>query len=317
MTGMHSSGVMSLLAASALILAGCGGDSGSSDATGTLSFSMTDAPVDEAYAVVIAMTEFELKPVDGESFRVPVTDAGRELNLLAFTNGERARIIDGEDVPAGDYDWLRIFFNMEASYVQLDETGGIYQLFVPSGDQTGYKLVGGFSVPANGAVEYILDFDLRQSLLSPPGLSGPSGEDRTFLLKPTVRMMNVEETGGVFGVVADDLLSEAIGNEEVCAGGNAVYAFEGLGVDPLVAPPLVTDIVDLNGATGESEYHLMYLLPGNYTLAFTCGAAVDNGVAETYPLEGLEFSEVIDVTVVAGEPKQCDIPLGGEATNPC
>lgn len=53
------------------MLAACGSDSKSG--TGTLSFSMTDAPVDEAAAVIIAMTEFELKPADGAPFRVPVT----------------------------------------------------------------------------------------------------------------------------------------------------------------------------------------------------------------------------------------------------
>jgi hypothetical protein len=318
MKRIHTSTGMSLLAAGALILAGCGGG-GNGDETGTISFAMTDAPVDEADMVVIAMTEFEFKPVEGPSFRVPVTAAGRELNLLDFTNGESALIIDDEEVPAGDYEWLRIHFDMQASFVRLEANGATYPLFMPSGAQTGYKLVSGFTVPVNRAVSYILDFDLRKSLISPPGLRGPSGEPRTFLLKPTVRIMNVEETGGVFGVVADDLLFEAPGNDAVCAegGGNAVYAFEGLGVDPLEAAPLVTDIVEFDNATGDSEYHLMYLLPGDYTLAFTCSASADDGVAETYPLDGLDFSEVIEVTVVSGELKQCDIPQGAEATGPC
>jgi hypothetical protein len=315
MTRIHTSTGMSLLAAGALILAGCGGG-GNDGGTGTISFAMTDAPVDEVDMVVIAMTEFEFKPAEGPSFRVPVTEAGRQLNLLDFTNGESALIIDGEEVPAGDYAWLRIHFDMQESFVRLEANGATYPLFMPSGAQTGYKLVSGFTVPVNGAVGYILDFDLRKSLISPPGLRGPSGEDRSFLLKPTVRIMNAEETGGVFGVVADDLLFE-FDSEAVCAedGGNAVYAFEGLAVDPLAAPPLVSDIVEFNTETGKSEYHLMYLLPGDYTLAFTCSASADDG--ETYPLEGVEFREVIEVTVVSGELKQCDIPQEPDATGPC
>jgi hypothetical protein len=310
----HSGLGMVMLAAGALMLAACGSDSKSG--TGTLSFSMTDAPVDEAAAVIIAMTEFELKPADGAPFRVPVTEAGRELNLLEFTNGKTALIIDGEEVPAGEYEWLRIHFDEDSSVVWLDD-GGMYPLFIPSGAQTGYKLVSGFTVPVNGAVEYLLDFDLRQSLISPPGLGGPSGEDRTFLLKPAIRIMNAVETGGVWGVVADDLLAETPGLEEACLGGNAVYAFEGLAVEPLDGPPLVTDIVDFNIETGASEYHLMFLLPGDYTLAFTCSANADDGVAETYPLEGLEFSAVIEVTIVSEETKQCDIPQDEAATGPC
>lgn len=57
----------------------------------------------------------------------------------------------------------------------------------------------GFTVPANGAVEYPREFDLRQSLSSPPGLGGPSGESRAFLLKPAIRIMNVAQTGGEWG----------------------------------------------------------------------------------------------------------------------
>lgn len=314
MISTHTGFRVALLAAGAMILAGCGGDGKS--ATGSLSMSMTDAPVDEADMVVIAMTELEFKPVDGESFTVAVTEAGRALDLMAFTNGETALIIDDEEVPAGEYEWLRIFFDEESSYIRLEADGTTYPLFIPSGAQTGFKLVSGFTVPVNGSVEYILDFDLRKSVTEPPGLAGPFGEDRLFVLKPAIRIMNSVDTGGVQGVVAPALLGLAPGNEEACLGGDAVYAFEGHGTDPLVAPPLVTDIVDFNVGTGDSEYHLMYLLPGDYTVAYTCSASADDGVAETYPLEGLEFSAAVNVTIVSGEVKQCDIPQE-EAADPC
>jgi hypothetical protein len=315
MTRTHTSLGMTILAIGALALSGCSGGSDDKAQTGILSFAMTDAPVDEADMVVIAMTEFEFKPADGRSFRRTVTEAGRQLNLLDFTNGKSAVIIDGEEVPAGEYEWVRIFFDMQASYVRLDD-GATYPLFMPSGAQTGYKLVSGFTVPVNRPISYILDFDLRKSLISPPGLGGPFGP-RTFLLKPAIRIMNSEETGGVQGIVASALLAEDFDNGESCTGGNAVYAFEGHGTDPLKAPPLVTDIVDYNVQTGDSEYHLMYLLAGDYTLAFTCSASADDGVGETYPLPGLDFSAVIDVTVIAGETKQCDIPQDEAATGPC
>lgn len=324
MIGTHARIGIAAVAIGALMLAGCGGD-GKSDATagqtGRITFGATDAPVDEADRVVLAMTEFELKPRNGPSFRVPVVEEGRELNLLEFSNGASAVLIDGEEVPAGEYEWLRIFFDMERSYVRLEADGATYPIFMPSGAQTGFKLVSGFTVPANDQVAYILDFDLRRSLISPRGQGGPFGEPRTFLLKPTIRIMNAAETGGVWGVVADDLLAEHPANAEACGvaegiAANAVYAFEGHGADPLLAPPVITDIVDFNVDTGASEYHLMFLLPGDYTLAFTCTAGADDGMLETYPLEGLEFSSTIDVIVFPGEVKQCDIPRDGEA-GPC
>lgn len=325
MIATHTGLRVALLAAGALVLAGCGGSSGNDDATGQVSFSMTDAPVDDVDQVVIAMTEFELKPADGEAFRVAVIpsegETYRALDLLAFTNGQSALLIDGEEVPAGEYEWLRIYFDEDASFV-VENDGGLYPVFIPSGAQTGYKLVSGFTVPVNDSVAYVLDFDVRKSLRLPPGLGGPNGEDRTYLLQPTVRIMNAEETGGVEGTVGDELL--ALNNPETCAGGDVVYAFEGHDVDPLAADaPLVTDVVELNIETGASEYNLAYLLPGDYTLAFSCSASLDDG--ETYPPEppaeptdpAFGFSEQINVTVVSGEVKQCDIPQPLEATEPC
>jgi hypothetical protein len=315
----HKGFRMAAVSAAALILAACGG--GSKTPTGTITFSMTDAPVDEADMVVIAMEEFEFKPVDGAPFRVPVTELGRQLNLLDFTNGKKAVIIDDEEVPAGEYEWLRIHFDVEYpnSYVRLEEGGEIYQMFMPSGEQTGWKLVNGFTVPVNRPVEYIIDVNVRQSLLEPPGLSSPFGE-RAFLWKPTARIMNAAETGGVWGVVAAELLAEFPGNEAACGVDdaialNAVYAFEGHGADPNAASVLTSDIVDYNLADNRSEYHLMYLLPGDYTVAFTCQAGADDG--ETDPLAGVEFSAAIDVTIVAGELKQCDIPPEDEESGPC
>ena len=114
------------LAAAMLSLAACGGGgSGGDDATGSLTFAVTDAPVDEAAAVVIAMTEFELKPADGEPFRVAVEGAPRQLNLLDFTDGATEQVIVGEEVPAGEYEWLRIFFDESLSFIQLETDGTI------------------------------------------------------------------------------------------------------------------------------------------------------------------------------------------------
>jgi hypothetical protein len=299
---------LSFVAAGALALAACGG---SSDSSGVVSFSMTDAPVHDVDAVVISMTEFELKPASGESFRVPVEAAGRELNLLDFTNGESAKIIDAEAVPAGEYEWLRIFFDEGLSYVKVGDEQ--YSVFIPSGAQTGYKVVSGFTVPANGSVEYMLDFDVAKSLREPPG-RGRLGEDRSFMLKPTVRIMDVSDTGGVTGLIASELLAEN-NDETTCAGGDAVYAFEGGDVDPLAADvePLVSDIVDRNEVTGDYEYHVMYLLEGAYTLAFTCSASADGGDGEDYvytPGE-LDFSDTLTVDVVDGEVAVCDLGADG------
>lgn len=331
---------LAAFAATMLTAAGCGG-SGNSDeemdpnATGTLSIGITDAPVDEAAAVVIAMTEFEFKPADEDEppFRVAVEGALRQLNLIDFTDGAAAVIIDGEEVPAGDYEWMRIYFDESLSYVQLETDGTQYPLFIPSGAQTGYKLVKGFTVPANDDVTYMLDFDVRKSLHEPPGLGRVNGV-RTFLLKPTVRLMNVADTGAVSGVVALDLVD--IMNDRCLLAdppltGNAVYVFEGMDavLDDVADPeepsdefdgPLTSDVVDLNEVTGDYEYHLMFLLPGTYTLAFTCSAMADGAGDDDYPTpsdSGFDFDAQINVEIVSNEVKSCNIPAGDGQSDPC
>lgn len=322
MTKFQSILAAALISAMALALAGCGSGT-SSGSTGKVSFFMTDAPVDEAYAVVIAMTHFEVKPAEGQPFRLDIDpDEGkdhRQINLLEYTKGKLAAIVT-EELDAGEYEWLRIFFDADHSYIKIDADGGEYPFFMPSGAQTGYKVIGGFSVREDEAIDYVLDFNVRESVLEPPGLVSRFGEKRAFLLKPTVRLMEIAATGSVTGNVDFGLVAEK--NRETCAGGDAVYAFEGFGVDPVGDNmlPFISDTVEMN-VDGAFEYAFMFLPPGPYTLAFTCSAILDSAegetYAETYPPKGLEFSEPINVEIVAREKKQCDIPLGESVEGPC
>lgn len=329
---MHRTSRIFLQALVTAVLAGCGGSGSDAPARGTISIAVTDAPVDSAAAVVVAMTEFELKPTGGKAFRVPVIGAPRELDLTDFTDGASATLIEDEDVPAGDYEWMRIFFDASASYIQLESGGATYPLVIPSGEQTGFKLVSGFTVPVNEGVTYMLDFDLRRSVIEPPGQAGPNGEPRRFILKPTVRILNVAETGAVEGMIDASLVD--LNNERCLAAdppltGNAVYLFEGLDavLDDVAeeetdeaAPPLTSDVVEMNPTTGEFEYHFMFLLPGPYTLAFTCSGTADGASDADYPPtpeSGFDFDATINVEVVAGEVKTCAIPGPETQADPC
>jgi hypothetical protein len=113
--------------------------------------------------------------------------------------------------------------------------------------------------------------------------------------------------------------------------GNAVYVFDGMdallddaadldepsdGIDG----PLTSDVVDLNVETGDYEYHLMFLLPGTYTLAFTCSAMADGASDSDYPdpADGkFDFDAQINVEIVSNEVKTCNIPAPDFQTDPC
>ena len=266
--------IISGLAATAL--SGCGDD----DSWGTLSLGVTDAPVDDAARVVVEFTGVELRHADGgiETFTF---DSPRQIDLLALQGGGSELLLDDAQVPAGEYEWIRLSVNANrdasTSFIEYDD-GTVFPLFIPSGDQAGLRLVSGFVVPAGASADFTIDFDLRRSIVRPPGL-GPN-----HILRPALRLVDNAQIGSIAGRVDPSLIFPASG--EPCA--PAVYAFEGHDVEPVEvfedAGPLVSATVALEEQTGDHTYRIAFLSPGPYTVAFTCEADrdepdTDDGIA--------------------------------------
>jgi hypothetical protein len=236
---------------------------------------VTDAPVDSALRVVVFFASVEIKPANGQAFTVDVSD---QIDLLALSGGGSEIILHEVELDAGHYNWIRLEVNAEAtmmdSFIELDD-GSIHSLFIPSGDQNGLKLIGGFDVPAGGNASFTLDFDLRKSVHNPIGLLPD------YILRPTVKMIdtgvNGDPVGGIRGMVSSLLIFD-----ELCGGtGDAVYVFSGPnspiddldGIDP---DPVASAVVTLNTITGQYIYLVDNLPIGVYTVAFTCQALNDD-----------------------------------------
>lgn len=191
---------MSIGAAALLIglLSGCGGGgtSESSSATGTVALSLTDAPVDnEAIsAVYVTFDSLQYQYADGnDSWQDVNLTESRIVNLLALQDGNTT-LLNQVDLPAGEIAQVRFMIDTEKCYVVVDEQNKTLE--VPSGDQTGYKAVGGFTIPAGGTVNVTADFDLRKSLTI-------TGKDR-YILKPTIKIVDNSEVGEINGTVTVD-----------------------------------------------------------------------------------------------------------------
>src|SRR5688572_10895492 len=144
--------LLAALSPSTLALAGCGSDGSDGEQTGELTVGITDAPLDSASAVVVTFTGVELKPMDGEAFSIDFEEA-KTLDLMTLHGVNRALILDGEVVPAGEYLWMRLKVEADPqvagdSYLQLETDGAQCELRVPSGSQSGLKLIRGFTVGA-------------------------------------------------------------------------------------------------------------------------------------------------------------------------
>ena len=146
-----------LAIAVAIIAAGCGDDGTSSSQTGSLTVSLTDAPITALDKVNITFSEVSAH-IDSEWISVrtePVT-----VDLLQWNNGKSITLGTAE-VPAGDYTQIRL--TIDAADVVSD--GTTYDATVPSGAQSGLKLGPGFTVQQGSSYELVVDFDAGRSLL--------------------------------------------------------------------------------------------------------------------------------------------------------
>jgi len=267
--------------------------SSSDDDESRLTLSLTDAPVDEANAVVVRFTGVELQ--HAESGRIQIDfDEPREIDLLALQGEAHEVILDDETLPAGDYQWIQLNVEAERGVVDsyIDRDDGRHSLFVPSGAQSGLRLVQGFTLAAGGISDFTIDFDLRKSVHRP----GNNGDD--FFLRPALRLVDNIEVGTLAGSVASDWA-----NDEECA--PAVYVYDGhdaeTGSLASDAEPLASSGVEMD-ENGDFTYVVGFLTEGDYTAAFTCEADGDD---PEEPSE-IDFLQTENTAIEVGETTTLD-----------
>jgi hypothetical protein len=303
---VYTSGALTILL---VALTGCGGGSSddSSDGNGSLTLGLVDGPVEGAEQVVVAFTGIELKPDNGPPMEpIPMDESACDdfdsatgtcsINLLDLVGTDR-RVVFSESLPAGHYQWVRLLVNaernvMDSYLVTLD--GRMCSLYIPSGSETGLKIVSGVTVTANGVSDYTLDFDVRKSITNPPGLSDPDQQCAdNYVLKPAIRIVDSTEVGTVAGTVDDSVLAadESCTLDELGRYRNvAVYVFDdeaGTAVaddlDGDDGDPLTSASVVWNDEEQGYTYEVGFLLaPGAYHLGLTCTADLDDAAIDDY-----------------------------------
>lgn len=293
----------------AVLLGACSGGGDGIDSTsgsGSLSLSLIDAPVTEVDQIWLTITQINVKPAGGSPIEFPLDPVIR-TDLITLDVDNAQDLLENEAVPAGQYEWIEL--EVDADFdSQTDDSwvvtnvGGVEELRVPSGS---VRLVSGFTVTADRATRFVIDWDMRRGLVNPPGQAG-------YLLRPAFRVVDMTEYGTLSGIVETALItSDACdddgGSYDV---GNAVYVFQDPepdedavgaspddidGDDADGADPLATIDVD-PGPDGPYVYGTI-LSPGAYTLALTCLAGYDD--PQTNDAD-LSFIATVDVEIVAG-----------------
>ncbi|MEE3169947.1 MAG: DUF4382 domain-containing protein [Pseudomonadota bacterium] len=245
-------------------VAACGGGDGASpSSTGTVNVGLTDAPVDNAQEVNIEVEALVLQHSGGERSRFDF-DMAQPVNLLSLTGGTVMTLLEGEEVEAGEYAWMRLELG-NGNTIVID--GAQYDLTTPSarGVQTS-----GFTIPAGGEISLTIDFDVRKSIVN------PQNDPNSYRLKPVIRLVDNSQVGTIAGSVAPELITAECdgtneGSTETFNG--SVYVHENFNAEPddigSANEPLVAVPVEF---TGDSyQYTAAFIPAGQYTVSYTCG----------------------------------------------
>lgn len=186
-------GLFSLLAVlgTSLFLA-CGGSS-SSGSNGSMNVHLVDGPISGYQEINVHIQSVEISSGSGW---ITLGTPDKTFNLLSLTGGVSEMLASGATLPAGHYGQMRLILGT-GNTVKLAD-GTVKDLTVPSGLQTGIKLVVSFDVAAGTTSDVWIDFDAAHSIQVVQ--AGASGK---YLLRPTVRAFDKTVTGSIHGTITD------------------------------------------------------------------------------------------------------------------
>jgi hypothetical protein len=273
------------------LLSACGGGGSSDGGQGTLSTSLTDASTEDYQAVYVTIERVDVHHDNDGSWETVATP-GKTYNLLNLVNGVVEQLGD-VILDSGHYTQMRLIIGEDhdqslnifdqphpyANYI-IDQDDVAKELKVPSGSQTGLKIVNGFDINTNQTTELILDFDASRSVVK----AGSSGK---YLLKPTVKVLKTADYAIVYGTVT-------------AAETDPLTLLENTFVTAQIAAPEEADVKDqvvIQSGTlsAENGEYALFLEPGSYNLVANLSGYLPACTTETL---GEDSTGMVDFSLV-------------------
>jgi len=264
-------------AIAALLYTGC--QTTGNEASGKLVVKITDAPfpIDMIENASVTITKVEIRKADTIPDEYPfivVSEDTMIFNLLDLRNGMTAEIAE-LDIPAGDYDLVRLYVDGASLTVAGN---GTYDVKVPGGSQTGIKVFIKPALTVSGGLtsEVLIDFSLEKSFILKGNMDSPAGI-KGFNFKPVIRAVNNTIAGQVRGIV--------LGNDSAVLAGAAVW----LSQDTVISSAITDDAgFYLIPGVPAGPYDIAATAAGLDTLSYAIDVMAGNVTVQNFKLDSPE-----------------------------
>ena len=199
--------------------------------------------------------------IDAATLQPAIDAAERERERLAAhgearNDGNVAAIVCMLPAAAGEY---------RAMVRQLRDAREL--LTIPSGAETGLKIVRGFTMPVNGAIHLVVDFNVNSSIV-------PIPNSTSWHLKPTMRVVQTDTVGSIEGTISATAMQAAKFSKNPCSAANlpTVYVYSTQSATTNATPddiftgteettetpvqPVVTQLTTYNKADGSAGFYI-------------------------------------------------------------
>ncbi|MFC1564641.1 DUF4382 domain-containing protein [candidate division KSB1 bacterium] len=162
---------------------------GSTDLQGTLTMSVTDSYVD-IESLIIQIGEIAIHK---DSEWIVMDSVDHTIDLLDYNNGDVFELFS-ENLESGHYNQVRLMIDT----AEITYQGSVYDLTIPGSWNTGLKLVNAFDISEGTETSLILDFDVSKLVHITN-----QHNSLTFVMKPTIRILEETETGRIRGEITN------------------------------------------------------------------------------------------------------------------
>ena len=230
-------------------------------------------------AVVLSLTGVHVRSVD-KSWTTYTFLSPQSIDLLQLQGSKTADLLSNMPLDDGDYDQIRLFVDDApmANYVDLG-SGGMAEMKVNNA-RNGIKIRGNFSVTGSRKTSLVIDFDLRKSLRY-------KKKDQEYSFKAKTRLVELSVSGHIRGSIDPALLTANSCSDDDVDTFNAAYIFSGHDAKPQDIEigeadeeddkgPVTTTAIKYDSNSMTYLYEAAFLPDGDYTVAFTCNANLED-----------------------------------------